>query len=260
MEQSATAQTQPETVDMFTRQPSAHTRELLASQNPRPRASIHESHRRPLGAPPPAFLGALSLAALLLVLILLITGSWIGAIIALGAFIGLITLFIPAVRHDPNSQAARVTRRSVSNATNSARFAAVAARAWTHAGISLLHVKQRRLRLKRELHSQLAPLGQAVHRGDQARAEDLKARADELEQQLQDIDGNALAIVEGAREVVEREKATSQPTQTLPARGTEVDLVHDGHHRARDAHPAPARPAPSGAERRHPNGRAPRPR
>jgi hypothetical protein len=225
--ESGTAETQPETVDMFIRRPSADTRELLASQDTRPRASIHESHRRPFGAPPPAFLGALSLAALLLVLILLLTGSWIGAVIALGAFIGLITLFIPAVRHHPDSQAARVTRRGVSNATNSARFAAVATRAWARAGISLLNIKQRRLRLKRELHSQLTPLGKAVHQGDRARAEDLKARADELEQQLQEIDANASAIVEGAREAVEREKATSQATQTLPATETEVDLIHD---------------------------------
>jgi hypothetical protein len=230
--QSETAETQPETLDAFTHRPSADTREFLASQDSRPRASIHESHRRPLGAPPPAFLGALSLAALLLVLILLITGSWIGATIALGAFIGLITLFIPAVRHDPDSQAARLTRRSVSNATNSTRFAAVAARSWTQAGISLLKIKQRRLRLKRELRSQLTPLGEAVHHGDQARAEDLKARADELEKQLEMIDADASAIVEGAREAVEREKTTSQPTQTLPPTETEVELIHDGRHRA----------------------------
>jgi hypothetical protein len=102
-----------ETAEMYTQRPSPDTAEFLASQNVHPRASIHESHRRPLGAPPPDFLGVLSVVTLLLALILLIAGSWIGAIVALGASIGLIILFVPAARHDPHSPGARVTRHSV---------------------------------------------------------------------------------------------------------------------------------------------------
>ena len=84
-------------------------RELLESELAPPRR-IHEAHRRPLGAHPPAFLGALGLVALIIGLILLITGPWISAIIALAVFIGLIGLFIPAVRHEPHSQVALETR------------------------------------------------------------------------------------------------------------------------------------------------------
>jgi hypothetical protein len=42
------------------------------------------------------------------------------------------------------------------------------------------------------------------------------------------MDASASALVEHAREAVERERATSQPTQTLPATETEVDLRRFG--------------------------------
>ncbi|MGH2883665.1 MAG: hypothetical protein ACRDPA_13370, partial [Solirubrobacteraceae bacterium] len=50
------------TAEMFTRRPSSETRELLESELA-PRRTIHEAHRRPLGAQPPAFLGVLGLLA-----------------------------------------------------------------------------------------------------------------------------------------------------------------------------------------------------
>ena len=211
------------TAEMFTRRPSSDTRELLESELA-PRHSIHEAHRRPLGAQPPAFVGALGLVALILGLILLVTGPLISAVIALAVFVGLIGLFIPAVRHDPQSQIAQTTRRCVNRIMTIARFTAVATRAWAGATVSLVRVKQRRLRVKRELHSRLGPLGEAVHRGDEAHVQQLKAQADQLEQQLKEIDSDASAIVEGAREAVEREKASSQPTQALPVTETEAQV------------------------------------
>jgi hypothetical protein len=237
------------TAEIFTRRPSSDTRELLESELA-PRRSIHEAYRRPLGTQPPAFLGALGLVALVLGLILLITGPWISAVLALGVFFALIGLFIPAVRHDPNSQVARTTRRSVNRVTSTTRFAVVAARTWAQAAVSLLRIKQRRLRVKRELHSQLTPLGKAVHREDQERVQQLKAVADRLEQQLEEIDSDASAIVEGARETVEREKASSQSTETLPATETEIDIGEGEPQRASGEQPVPARPTPSTVERR----------
>jgi hypothetical protein len=242
---------------MLTRRPSSDTRELLESELTQPRRSIHEAYRRPLGAQPPTFLGALSLVALILGLILLITGPLISAIIALGVFLGLITLFIPAARHDPHSPVARITRRSVNSVTRIARFAGVAARAWAQATVSLLRIKQRRLRIKRELHNQLTPLGDAVHRGDEARVQQLKAQADKLEQQLNEIDSSASAVVEGARRAVDREKASSQSTQALPAIEAETGIgkgeqqpapKRSEYRRARRLRPSSA--ADGSAERR----------
>jgi hypothetical protein len=203
---------------MFARRPSSETREaLLARQAAEPRTSVHEAHRQPLGLSPAAFLGTLSLATFLLVLVLLITGVWIGAIIALGILTALMSLLIPAVRHDPESRAARTARRGLIQTTGTARFAAVATRTWTDAGISLLHLKRERLHLRRQLDSRLAPLGEAVHRGDQARAQELNAQADRLEHELTEIDRLVAAIIDDARRTVEREKANAQLTEALPA-------------------------------------------
>lgn len=239
---------------MFAHPPSQDARELLESEFRRPRRSVHEAYRRPLGAQPPLFLGALSVLALILGVILLITGPWISAVIALGVFIGLIALFIPAIRHDPHSQAARMARRSVNSTMSTARFVTVAAGAWAQAAVSLLHVKQRRLRIKHELRSRLSPLGEAVHRGDEGRVAQLKAQAEKLEAQLKEIDSSASAIVGGAREAVEREKASSQSTQALPVTQTETDVSAGERQCAPDEQPVPARPAPSAVGRRRRRG------
>jgi uncharacterized membrane protein YphA (DoxX/SURF4 family) len=238
------------TAEMFTRRPSSDTRELLESELAQPRRSIHEAYRRPLGAQPPAFLGALSVVALILGVILLITGPWISAVIALVVFVGLITVFTAAVRHDPHSQAAQMARRSVNNLRSMARFGAVAVRTWARAAVSLLHIKQRRLRIKRELHSQLTPLGEAVHRGDQERAQQLKAQAERLERQLNEIDSKASAILEDARETVEREKSGSQSTQALPVIRTETDIGEGEHQPPARSEDRPAR------RRRRPGARS----
>jgi hypothetical protein len=131
-----------------------------------------------------------------------------------------------------------------------ARFVAVAARAWAVAAVALLGIKQQRLRVRRELHSQLTPLGEAVHRGDQARVEQLKTQAEQLEQQLTTIDRNGSTVVEHARETVEREKASSQATQALPSIKDERESGGRHGHRSPDEQPVPARPTRSTVERR----------
>lgn len=246
------------TVEMFTHRPSGDTRELLAEQSARPAMSVHEAHRRPLGAPPAALLGAITLGALLVAIILIATGAWIGAVIALGVFLGACTLFLSAIRHDPNSTAALLTRRSTARARTTARFVAVAARAWARAGMSLLHIMQQRVRLRHELRRQLSPLGAAVHEGDQTRAAEIKAHAEELERKLAESDRQASSAIEQAREIVEREKATAQPTQTLRQDDIHPTLAEDTQPHTQAAPPTRHRPSPHKRAAR--NGRASLPR
>lgn len=201
---------------MLTHRPSEDTLEHLAEEGARPAMSFHDAQRRPLGAPPAAVLGAITIAALVAAMLLAASGAWIGAVIALGVSLGACTLLPAAIRHDPDLPGTHVARRSATRAKSTAWFVAIAARAWTRAAVSLLHIKQRRVRVRRELRQQLAPLGDAVHQGDQARADEIKAHVEVLERKLAESEGHASSAIEQAREIVERERATTQPTRALP--------------------------------------------
>jgi hypothetical protein len=205
------------TAEMLTGRPSPETRELLAGLPDDPHTRIHEAQRRPFGAHPAPLLGGLALASLVIAIVLIAAGVWVVAVIALGLGLGAIALFIPAIRHDPTAPTARASRRAAAQATATAGLVAVTARTWARAAVSLLEIKRRRVRLRRRLHRQMGPLGEAVYRGEDERAEVLKASAARLEQELGDADRQASAVVSRARERTGREKATVQPTQELPA-------------------------------------------
>ena len=211
------------TVEMLSRRPSAAAVRPLrpAAQRRRPRINVDHADRQPLGAPPAGLLLALTAAALIAAGILIVAGAWIGVVISLGVFLAALSMLSSAIRQDPATPAARMRRRTATNTTGTARFAAVSARAWARAVASLVAIKQRRLRLRRELHRQLTPLGEADHQGDEERAEQLKAHAQELERELDESGRQAEAVISGAKAVVGREKSAVERTQAVSL--TELD-------------------------------------
>ena len=201
---------------MFVHKPSAETRELLAHQPIEERTTIHEARRRAFGLAPDALLVGLSAAALVLAVILFAVGAWLGGAIVLALGCASIGLFACAVRDDPTSRIARSTRRVVTRAAGSARFAVTAGRTWSSAAVSLAPIVRRRRRLRRQFQGQLAPLGEAFYQEDKLRAERLRSQAAELEHAIREADEQAAAVMETARNEVKQEKATVQATQTLP--------------------------------------------
>jgi hypothetical protein len=209
------------TVEMLAATPSAATRRQLASEGARPSVSVHESHRHPLGTSPLAFLGVLAPTALIATVVLLILGAWVAALIAAAACLGSFAMLSSAVQHDPGSPVARVSRRSTTRTLSALHIAGVYTRAWSRAIASLAAINQRRLRLRRQLQRQFAPLGEAVLEGDQARAAELTRRAAELEQELAASERQAAAVSEQARSLIEREKVGTQATEAFSAEAVE---------------------------------------
>jgi ABC-type Fe3+/spermidine/putrescine transport system ATPase subunit len=69
----------------------------------------------------------------------------------------------------------------------------------------------------------MAPLGEAVHRGDQPRADALARRALKLERELELLDGEASRLTAEAREDIANERATIQPTRSFMSVPAEPD-------------------------------------
>jgi septal ring factor EnvC (AmiA/AmiB activator) len=66
----------------------------------------------------------------------------------------------------------------------------------------------------------LAPLGEAVHRGDDQRAQSLKAEADRLEHAIEQTELEASAVRDALDQDVDRERAPIVPTQALTPQTT----------------------------------------
>lgn len=185
---------------------------------------VHHAHRRPLGSHPVSVLALLGALSLLGAIILLAGGSLTGGLILLGIAIALGTLFIGGVRREPDAPVARMTLDAAHRIHAAASLAAVGIRAWARAGLELLRIRYRQMRLRSELKAGLAPLGKAVRDDDEPRAQALKQQAAALQQELSETDRAASAAIAAARQQIDRERATSEPTQVL----ADADAERDG--------------------------------
>lgn len=177
--------------------------------------AVHQAHRRPLGIHPVPLLGGLGALGLLLAVILLAAGSLVAGLILLGITVALFTLFSAGVRREPDVPAARLAIRTASRISALAGLIAVAVRAWARAGLALIRIRVRQQRLRGRLKANLAPLGEAVHRDDERRAQALKRQAAELEQKLDETSREASNVIAGARREIQGERATIAPTEPL---------------------------------------------
>jgi hypothetical protein len=176
---------------------------------------LHRVERRPLGVHPVPLLGGLCAITLALGVAFVAVGVPVPGFILLGAAVALFALFAGGVRRDPDAPVARLVLRLTDRTRSAARLAGVAVRAWLRAAVALLWLRGRRLRLRRELKANLAPLGEAVHRDDRRRARALKHKAVEIERELSETERQAAAARAAARSQIEREQATVQPTRAF---------------------------------------------
>jgi hypothetical protein len=171
--------------------------------------------RRTFGLAPPLPLLALSLAALGIACFLLASGRWPTGLALLPVGLALALLFVSAARQQPDARVAGTALRLVDAARRRSGFAWVAATSWSAAGREVVRLRARERRLRHEQRTLLQSLGEAVLRERSEEASLLESAAriqDELiEACLRDLE-QALAH---ARERIDRERLTVQPTEAL---------------------------------------------
>jgi uncharacterized membrane protein (GlpM family) len=193
------------------------TEDMLPARGTHAPPTIHHVNRRPLGIGPVPLLGGALLVLVLLAIVLLAIGSWIVGMILLACSVALLALLLVAVEREPEDPAARVAVSAAGHARSQTHLIGVAARAWSRAGVALLRVTQRRYRLRWQIRRQIEPIGEAAYQGDEAKVERLRAEALRLEAALHEAEREGSEVLDAARVEVERERATSEATQTLPA-------------------------------------------
>lgn len=179
-------------------------------------ATVHHVEPRVGGLPALPLLCLLGTLALVVAVVLFSAGAWAGGIILLALAVTFAAGFLSAAKRDPDSPLGWLARSAAESAHARTRLARVSLTAWTRAARQLLQVRNRRRRLHAELNARLEPLGEAVYRDEHTRAAELQAEARALDAQLREHEREKSAAVQRAREEVERERGTSQPTQSLP--------------------------------------------
>jgi hypothetical protein len=176
---------------------------------------LGRSQRRFFGLAAPELVLALALLALVLACYALVVRQWVGgALLAVGAVV-LASSSLLAARAQPEGRAARVAVRMSNVVRDRAGYLAVVLSSWSHAGRETVRLRAWQRRLRREQGTSIIALGEAVCRGDEEQARDLKAATLARGEQLEEIGRRLRLAVEAARERVSRERATIQPTQAV---------------------------------------------
>lgn len=192
------------------------TQDMLPARGIQSPPTLHRVNRRPFGIGPVPLLGGVLAGVLILAIVLLAVGAWVAGVVLLALSLGCLALLLVAVEYEPDDPAARRAVTAADRARSHTKLVAVAARAGSAAGLAVVRLSQRRLRLRRQLKAQLEPIGEAAYLGDEDRVEILRARAKAVEQELEQTEREKALAVQAARDEVERERAVSQPTQSLP--------------------------------------------
>jgi hypothetical protein len=196
------------------RNPGALIADLDGSLEPAS-PTVHRSHRRPFGVHPVPLLGAVGGLALLAAIILLAAGAIVGGLALLIVALPLLGLFAGGVIEDPDAPAAGRSLQLAHRMRSLAGLLAVGVRAEGRAGVGLARAQVRQTQLRRELKATMAPLGEAVHRGDKLRADELHRRATDLERELGELQHEAARLAADAREELAHERATLEPTRAV---------------------------------------------
>jgi hypothetical protein len=188
---------------------------MPALQRSAPQAAVALAEPRLLGVAAVPLLSALLTLALVIAVVLFAIGGWVGGLVMLAVGLGLLGLLVGAVRRGADSPAGSALLAAVERVSAGVRVAGVTASAWLGATVRVANIRGRQLRLRADLRHRLTPLGEAVHRGEDARASEIDAEAHRVERELQDCERELRKILGGARLQIERERARGAPTEEL---------------------------------------------
>jgi hypothetical protein len=175
-------------------------------------ATVYRVEPRLFGFASTHLLGALAALALLLGIVFFATGHWaLGSLFVVFAVV-LAALCAVLASRDPRSPLGRVVIATGATARDCARLAGVSLSAWSGAGRDVVRLHRERWLLQAELRRRLTQLGEAVHRGEDERAEALRADTRALEQELDRRAAELAAALGLAHRRVEGERMSSQRT------------------------------------------------
>ena len=197
------------------------------------------------GVTPSAIVLTLAAVSLTLAVVLFATGHWPVGLVLAGLTVLLALTFVEAARRRPLGSAPRATADALEGFRDRAGAAAGAVATRGMAARRLLALRRERQRLERERSRLLFGLGEAVYRGDDQATERARGELEELDRVVAAKEGEMEAVVEGARDRIERRRLEVQPTEIAePPAGGGGDLEPPEPARIPEPYPPPDEGSP----------------
>jgi hypothetical protein len=183
----------------------------------------HVSQRQLFGVPPSSVLLGLGALGLIAAIVLLVTGNWPWALIALGIALFLFTGFLNQSRRlpDDSGAAGRVSVNALSSVRSRAGAAKETIAAHGSARLELVRLRREIGTLARERGERARELGEAVYAENDGAADDSKRRMKEIDDEIASKEGQMAQVTMDAANRIERARMQVQPTEILPE-GTEM--------------------------------------
>ena len=177
----------------------------------------HVSQRQLFGVAPSSVLLALAVVGVILAIVLLATGNWPWALIALGIGLFLFTGFRAQTRRpDEAGGPARTSPGALTSVRTRAGAARETIAAHGSARIELSRLRRDVFALAKERGERVRTLGEAVYSENDGAAEDSKARIKEIDDEIASKEGQMAQVTMDAMDRIGRAKLQVQPTRVLP--------------------------------------------
>jgi hypothetical protein len=171
--------------------------------------------RHTFGLAPPEALLALAAVTLVIAVALFALGHWIFAGLSLMTAVVFARFFVWTSRRLPGKRVAQLAVAASDAASGHAGFARVSISSWWSANWALLRQRTLQRRIAYEQRGLINALGEAVFRGDNERAEQLKAKARACGERIAEHERELALAIAAARERVSRERVAIQQTERL---------------------------------------------
>jgi hypothetical protein len=167
------------------------------------------------GITPTTLVLVLAGAAFALAIVLFVLGHWPFALIALGAGLLLVLIFLEAARRKPDGPVARSTAEALDAFRTRAGFAADSLATRGRATRRLLTLRRELQRMQALRGRLLFELGDAVYRGDDEATERARGQVLELDELAGEREAEMQAVMVQAQERLQQRRLEIQPTEMV---------------------------------------------
>lgn len=167
---------------------------------------------RYFGITPPTLLFGIATATLAIAIVLAVLQHWLAALVLAIAVLLEIALFLSVANRKPDTVFARFSTRVVHRARDRAAWVLEATSVRTEAGRRLTSLRRELLELTERRESRLRELGAAVYGGDDPNVERLTGEVRQIDEKMEEKEGQMRAIAESAQERLQRGRLHVDPT------------------------------------------------
>ena len=175
---------------------------------------VQHAEPRYFGIGTPGFVLAAGAVLLLLGIVLAATGFVIVGIVAIAVAVCLVPVFVAGARRWPETSIAQIGVSAADRVRGEAGVAVESVSAWTRAGRDVARLRKEQFQLRRRRDGLVRELGVSFYSED-GRADDLKAAAKALDEQMASNELELQRAVASARRQTRKGRATVVATEVI---------------------------------------------